>query len=199
MCSCHHSALALAYYSILQYITVYYSIPLQYITVHHSISQYITVYHSILHLLKLHLVRLSVHAWFLEVFQCCFRITLGVGDSSRGRSHSSEGGEGQMDTLVRLPPIHICTCTNLTSSIHLHTFTLSHSHTITHTFHSSSSLLICEADIWRALACSLSEGIFTNQLRKQRSWISGCHCEGFLGRGREGGKEGGDERVEGEK
>ena len=119
--------------------------------------------------------------------------------SSRERSHSSEGGEGQMDTLVRLPPIHICTCTNLTSSIHLHTFTLSHSHTITHTFHSSSSLLICEADIWRALACSLSEGIFTNQLRKQRSWISGCHCEGFLGRGREGGKEGGDERVEGEK
>ena len=64
------------YYSILQYTTVYHYSILQYITVYHSLSQYITVYHSILHLLKLHLVRLSVHAWFLEVFQCCFRITL---------------------------------------------------------------------------------------------------------------------------
>ena len=35
------------YHSILQYITVHYSMP-QYTTVYHSISQYITVYHSIL-------------------------------------------------------------------------------------------------------------------------------------------------------
>lgn len=46
-----------------------------------------------------------------------------------------------------------------------------------HTFHSSSSLFICCAVIWRARSCSCSDGIFTSQDRKQRSWISGCHCE----------------------
>lgn len=45
------------------------------------------------------------------------------------------------------------------------------------TFQSSSSLLICWAVIWRALSCSCSDGILTNQERKQRSWIRGCHCE----------------------
>ena len=135
----------------------------------------------------MHLVRLSIHAWFLEVFQCCFRITLGVGDSSEG-GDGSKGEERDKWT-------HLCT-SHLPVSIYAlvqtsypSIFTLSHSHTHPHTFHSSSSLLICEADICRALACSLSEGIFTSQLRKQRSWISGCHCEGFLRRKRERGKE----------
>lgn len=45
------------------------------------------------------------------------------------------------------------------------------------TFHSSSSLLICWAVICRARSCSCSDGILTSQDRKQRSWISGCHCE----------------------
>ena len=49
-------------------------------------------------------------------------------------------------------------------------------------FQSSSSLLICEAEIWRALACSLSEGILTSQLRKHLSWINGCHLAGSLRR-----------------
>lgn len=45
------------------------------------------------------------------------------------------------------------------------------------TFQSSSSLLICWAVIWRALSCSCSDGIFTSQDRKHRSWIKGCHWE----------------------
>lgn len=45
------------------------------------------------------------------------------------------------------------------------------------TFQSSSSLLICWAVIWRALSCSCSDGIFTSQDRKHRSWIRGCHWE----------------------
>lgn len=48
---------------------------------------------------------------------------------------------------------------------------------VDHTFQSSSNLLICWAVIWRALSCSCSDGIFTSQDRKHRSWISGCHCE----------------------
>ena len=74
---------------------------LQHTTAYYSILQYITVYYSILHLLKLHLVRLSIHAWFLEVFQCCFRITLGVGDSSEG-GDGSKGEERDKWT-------HLCT------------------------------------------------------------------------------------------
>ena len=60
------------------------------------------------------------------------------------------------------------------------------------TLHMSSILLICVAVICRALACSLSDGCFTSQFRKQRSWISGIQEVGFLG-GREAGREGGRE------
>lgn len=51
------------------------------------------------------------------------------------------------------------------------------SHAASLTFQSSSSLLICWAVICLALSCSCSEGIFTSQERKQRSWIRGCHWE----------------------
>ena len=47
-------------------------------------------------------------------------------------------------------------------------------------FHSSSNLLICWAEICLALNCSCSEGTFTSQGRNWRSWINGCHCEGSL-------------------
>ena len=52
------------------------------------------------------------------------------------------------------------------------------------TLHMSSILLICVAAICQALACSLSDGCFTSQFRKQQSWISGIQEAGFLG-GRE--------------
>lgn len=48
------------------------------------------------------------------------------------------------------------------------------------TFHSSSNLLICCAVICRARICSSSDGTFTSQDKKQRSWISGCHCVASL-------------------
>ena len=41
---------------------------------------------------------------------------------------------------------------------------------------SSSSLLICAVEIWRARDCSCSEGTFTSQGSRQRSWISASHC-----------------------
>ena len=50
------------------------------------------------------------------------------------------------------------------------------------TLHKSSSLLICVAVICLALACSLSDGCFTSQLRKHLSWITGIHDTEFLGR-----------------
>jgi len=45
-------------------------------------------------------------------------------------------------------------------------------------FHNSSSLLICCAEIWRARSCSASEGTFTSQDKNCRSWIRGCHWVG---------------------
>ena len=61
------------------------------------------------------------------------------------------------------------------------------------TFHSSSSLLIWVAEIWRARACSLSPGTFTSQFWKLRSLMRDCHWVGFLRGGRKGGREEGRE------
>lgn len=47
-------------------------------------------------------------------------------------------------------------------------------------FHSSSSLLICWAEIWRLLICSWSEGTLTSHDRNCRSCINGCHWLGSL-------------------
>ena len=48
-------------------------------------------------------------------------------------------------------------------------------------FHSFSSLFIWGAVICLALACSLSNGILTSQLRKHRSVMRGLQLLGFLG------------------
>lgn len=50
-------------------------------------------------------------------------------------------------------------------------------------FQSSSSRLICTAEIWRPRSCSSSEGIFTSQRRNVLSCINGCHWVGSLNEG----------------
>jgi len=93
-----------------QYTTVHHSIP-QYIIVHLCIPQYIS-HHS----LKLHLVRLSIHAWLLQVLQSCLSIVLG---------RMEFGALSDINSCTLLSPSHSH------SYIPTLTVTPSHCHTLT--------------------------------------------------------------------
>ena len=100
-----------------------------------------------------------------------------------------------MGTLMHLASC-TCTCTiNLTSTLSPST---PHTHTLTHTFHSSSSLLICDADIWRALACSYLRGYLHQPAEKTAVLDQWLPIGGVPGE-REGMKDKWKERREGRK